>query len=1548
MKDKEGEIDYSTIVFLQLSNILMTQLSSIFSTNSRNLSNMKKKLILLSTSGNFQIRIHTSQSLKTFLKYAPSQSTDVIETSLEALSKELSSSQSFSFSKCHGYAFILATLIEISSPEYVSSELIMRIMIFATTLLKEHPFGNSLASYYKQLISWILLCGLMNYDDTDFLRMQTPQLFLFWNGILTHTFSYGDEDELYKNVELRNHALTCLLCYLERVEIDSEIAKQVSFILTKCSNFSNSITLKTKAIDNVLLQNENRILQVYLKIHHFAKDEFNSAILVLIVKNFADPKLSSGHNQAAEDKFISREMHFNMSMGFSEQISSKSLFLDNSGFAYGLSSKVGWNFIDPLRIANGHNSTLRSFELWAGERSFWYSIFENQIHKPITSVLSYDSLVLLYGSKGYSRNEMFSPRVTTSIINSSVEVFSYIFPFLNGKVQYSVLESMNSCILSKNTVTLRSIAIGLNCLVSIYGALCVAQENGLRLEESVADLLLKTVHNLPVDNEIFTVRLKAECVGLILSAVARTESSSPSEGKDYVNQTCDIFWKNIYDHNDPYSRVFNAFSIACIHRYNPKGFNHLKILTLLETLVCDPHPVVHTWTLKSISILIENLPSMDIANISKMLILLNSISTDEKYGRNSRSVWSFNYGCCYNSHRIIGKILLHLTQLLGPEVEDLNSGALNAFKSMVFMLMDGNDTVQSIYAIKITNTLAAFKFGSIFFTGRCVPIAATFIKEALYVNLIGPSGYKSSSYRPSNSVALKAGFELFRQYVRLEIFKTLNDRLEALNWAYLSLFPTSVYGNCFIEEWFDHSCHDDLCWVERLQQLFFISRNDLLSIVTGKSHAQSLQSSNAVLEEANLPDTNVEERSFTVESSDSVKNDTLPWQTKFLLLRLLRKLLLVGAEDDRVKRVLFQKVPDMIRMSFSASTINVPEIRKAGIDVLGLIIELFDGKENGLENASLADEDAQLVSALMPAFGADSFPTLIPTALKVCAIYLCSCCAPLKEGSRIVNLLVSALAEISDNSDTWVIGEVPICTKRAKIEIALSVLDSWAYLTINAAGKTKDSIHGIVKQYVKMLAPLWIIHLREYVSLRNSKENEVLGSALSGQDENWRYGKYDSVWINFANAIGCVHALDSSILEDCLKQEDLHSFVFVIFAQCLEQLTLNFDSPGIKSDTLVVMHTILCIEVPCDPFFNDGLQNEVVEIFERLALSGNREEKFKLVDVVEALVLSYLNRYKEEDEFLLGADTVYHLLRIIVILICPILPFIKTDGGELINVPDDADLRLLKKCFTSAAKVINQFPGEFRMDLNACLLFIVGRIYECDGRNTVVPAVLPLLKTILGLESPSDGEVDLVAVFFEASKSHIFGALSQEVAITTISLLNNSRMNCISDCDVEPIVNLCYGGFKEEHSVEISSRFLEDVIKTVENSIVNRRIVRTLLLKLSGELKNGECRINVNVVIKLLKLFATTCIDSKVMNSQAALAISLNIVLRTYQRYCENKSLFFDTVSELIHLDVECGKRVVNENLEEELKSLFVELLDMGNYSNPDRNTKQIELKSFT
>ncbi len=126
--------------------------------------------------------------------------------------------------------------------------------------------------------------------------------------------------------------------------------------------------------------------------------------------------------------------------------------------------------------------------------------------------------------------------------------------------------------------------------------------------------------------------------------------------------------------------------------------------------------------------------------------------------------------------------------------------------------------------------------------------------------------------------------------------------------------------------------------------------------------------------------------------------------------------------DSPAQAALQGKIADVVRMAFSASTSSVLELRIWGLKIIGAVLKMF-GKtpDPDFEEAMLLEQyQAQISSALTPAFGADSTPELAAAAINVCATFIATgLVTDVDKMGRILRLLVSSLKSFTSNEPHW-------------------------------------------------------------------------------------------------------------------------------------------------------------------------------------------------------------------------------------------------------------------------------------------------------------------------------------------------------------------------------------------------------------------------------------------------------------------------------------------------------------------------------------------------
>ncbi|SCU95631.1 LAMI_0F03114g1_1 [Lachancea mirantina] len=1565
LQDPINETSFTTIAFLQFSKLLMEDSSSSFDIDNRQTSIIKEKLVKLCLSDNFQIRVHSVRVLNIFMQLIPRFMNSTLTQSLDFLTAGFSSN--FEFQQSHGSALIISSLMNVVDPDFVSTELVMKIMVFALTLNKASSSTSGSLSYYKGLISWILLCGLMTYRDENFLKDHTSQMLIFWKNILTHSFNFSSEDELYKNLELRSHALTCLLAFLDAVSAGDDFCKEVCFLLSKCSAFNHSISLKSKVIDSALLGNEKRILQLYLKIPQYVRGDFNTALLILIVKNFSDPNIYTAFPTSAEGKAVGKSGN-----GLSsELVVFDELFSEKSYFSCGITSKCHGDQLDEIQgkpqMIYPTNGILDCSET----KGFWYDRFEDEISKPITTVLSYDYLIMFYSRRGYSKIEAFCPRVTTSIIDCSIEIFSLTFPFLNKKIQHSVLESLNSCIFSKNTINLRTAAITVNTCLAIHGALLILHSENLTLENEIGGLMLQILKGMSFGENERLMKLRADAIGLIVTSRLSDREIASGEKYEYMHGNIDILQKAIVDIPNPYERAFNALSIASICKHgNIKSLSH-SALELFETLSLDTHPVVHTWALYGIEILFESLTTLDLAVAGKLLSLLETFILSDQRGIFSASTWTQNYCTTFNPHFVIGNILNGLTEILGPDLVSLDDRSRERFRNLIFLLLSSRNVQNQMVILKICINLATFKMLDVVPFEHCVLLGRTLIKQSFSCfcgaeNMPTTSLCVETPLKSYNEDAIKISFTFFDQVLKLGQFSSsLKDAAHTV-WAYYSMFPRTKEGQVYLEKWLFETMVEDSTWVNKVCALFSVHFDELLRYCYKPRMIHVIGLSVGAVDERQENATSFDAFSSNAQHKQMNKNisisldEPLRWEGRVLLMESILKYFDYCTELDNMGPILSSKLLILIKLSFQAATSNVGCLRRLGIELLEVIINFY--AENNEDEAALAilnEEKAQVVSSLMSCVGENRVPANFCCAVRVAAKYLSSNIVSLDEMKRVTSFFESSLGEFMRGKESnHTPGKVDGLTSRAKVEIEKSILSAWAELTLDACrnSSNKSDLLIFVENHWNSLVPLWIISLREH-SINCNRVKTTQNGFLIRNGVNFDHDSKENRkrWLVVIDAICCANDKNPKLLSQCLGEQDLSAFSFVMFAECIQNIVSNFEDASMTQSSLSTVGSVLGLEVPLHCIFDSEIQDELAQIFDRIALTGALKSHFALIDVIEKIVTKFFEYEKSGEIGISELDKIYELLRIVFMILGQLQPQLKKsvdDHNNLLSTLSEEHQRLLiKRVFDCFISVVDKFPVVFKNDLCACLFYTIGEIMYSDGYEKLVPLTLPLLKYIINQTKSFDDGKDMVNIFYNALKSRIFEEMPRQLSITTAIILL-SEYDLFDSVEIEVIASNLIESFKVEEEEELAFGIMCSTIKNMSRSYAEAKILKCFLEKLFKDLQTSEVSSYVKPadLMRLLLELNGEIDKESVEKRTGVINLSVLALAALLEVNPDQKQGFSEVLMELIQIDGEEVKRSIQLHLDEHEKGLVKGLIKLtigGDSDVSERRNQSMKLKTF-
>ncbi|XDT10138.1 Hypothetical protein J6892_02637 [Nakaseomyces glabratus] len=1406
------ENQWATMVQLNLLTLLLEDLSSTFATDKSLALKMKDALEELVVSNIFALRIFSTETFVTFLKQFPSFISDVIEKGLTALTKNFENTENFDFSVNHGLAYMIANLIKICDSDFVPYELIMRITVFATSYIKNHTTTTNGDVYFKGLICWILMTGLMNYPDEQYINMQKPQLQLFWKVLLTHTFSYNSEDELYKNLEIRNHAMACLISFLNNCKIDEDLANQVSYLLTKCSNFNHSVSTKSKNIDNALIQNEHRILQVYLCLRKFIKSDFNSSLLILILRNFSDVNLYTmkttsilnsvkkigGKKSDSKDDDKDPVVDYSVS----------SLLRQSDPFAYGLSSKI---FDDQ----NGKESIEYPMsELKYTDIKHWFQPYEFEVKRAVSPTILFDSLSMLYKNLPPLDHDVV--RVTTSLIDSSMELFATVFPYLNRKIQYSVIESLNLSMFSKMTVPMRSVA--------------------------------------------------------------------------------------------------------------------------------------------ALNIFLEKHYQLDTSETGTILELLDEILLTDKYGIFGSSIINANYFSEYNSHHLVGEITCTITEILGPNLSFLNEIESEIFKELSVSLLLSNDIVSQYMALKIYENISTFKVVGLLKDNLFIKIITDILDNNISIG-IGSNVFNSAltinnevfPSSASTTACLKV-LEIVTQLIRLQKRSLLPEKLEVVTWRILNLFPSNKIVISYFEEYLLNTMSEIPNWLAKLVKIFNTSADRLFEDSNIAKRAQKLDK-----DSENYKSNKEYSEGFANEvnetSGKEVTNDHIHWRFRKVLTRMILQVCHEGFSSDSIQENIREQIPTLIKLAHQLSSISNEEMRLGGLNIIKLLLTRYAYiKDADTNDYVLGIQEAQITSAIMPSFNWGSSPEVIRLAIEVAGDLITSDVIPLGNLPRVSKLLVSGLSFFSDSTTNMKVMGIEVQTQKAKRKIELGILNAWADIVQTAYVNEDKELISFSKEYWPILVPLWIVSLREYIMIKYEEEKkQVTKETMSQSGSVNKKQLYDSVWLNFIQGISCVMEHDLSVVLKSLDENELEGFTYILVIQCFEEIVRNIDNSLVKLDVLRVLSCILKCPLPLDFIFEEDLNTEITDILSRLVTTGSLQEKTFLIEILDSLMKKYISINDTHELFLSGIDKMYELLRLIMLIIKDLLPFVQhtvsetTNSGKELN---SMEVNLLRKTFKVLEQNIPSFDAIFKLDLYACLLFVIGRIFLSDSNEALVPVILPLLKSII-TDLVKSNEQKMLDIFYFSLEEQLVNSITSESSMATYLLMITNGYNSIAESTLDTIADHLIVGLKDENSIDLTAHAIRSILKQSNSLPACSYLTRKLLPLMYNDVVKGSINsVSANIIISLVVYFATTISKDEKTSFSKSVSIAILFIIAHAKSFPNHKDIAIRELNRIVSLEPTIVKEII-ASLNDDQKAALDTMAGLKTDIKQPANDHTVNLKSF-
>ncbi|PSN70656.1 ARM repeat-containing protein [Corynespora cassiicola Philippines] len=1312
----------------------------------------------------YTVQVTASACLRSFVLACPLQLLPAVTICMNSVNRELGllGGPRQSPRRCVGLANGLSAILSTSTsqPLHGSVDVNSRVLQQATSLLKSSSNSDLRISSTQIQVAWILIGGLMTLGP-NFAKIHLSQLLLLWKNALPKPLNRDNAVqrnllELSFLAHVRECALGSILTFLEFNSrlLTLDVTKRLAAMLQNTTMFLNTLPQRRTTDDisqrlspalqlhDFDLMVRRRVLQCYTKLVDLSPAGstevlLQSNLLPFAVSAFADP-----------DNYIPSSLSTAIasSAGNFESIWDVA---DNCGF--GVTGLIKGFDIVPLQ---GEHDT--------GGRHHWVTrhgpeaTIDRTLLSPICGAREHDSISLYVGRSNDIAALPDPP--ATEVVNAALQLFAICLPLQTPKIQESILEQLTSFLAGSSLQrdTSRKAAMMANIAYALLATLKVSVKEtrstpgdlkSPAVEKVMQDLLHTTVNTI----QLFVVLPDPYVRNVAGEALGRLCNSS---GNAFTGTEVNYLVDQIVANREPNARSGYAVALGCIHSQlggMAAGFHLKNILGILMSLSNDPHPVVHFWALDSLSKVADSAGLTFSGYVTSTLGMLAQLYAADTHNDESISLASSNLEIDLPSPAVIARCIDSTINVLGPDLQDM-AKARDMIMTLIGLFQTEADPLVVIESLKCQEHLSLYAPGHMEF--------------AVYVKQLQQA--VESGSEQIRDMAVDGLHNLMRRNTE-EVIKAGDPGLEDQLWHVLDRDPDHEVVRNIIRNWLHQTgLTDTAAWVQRCHSV--LTKTKKVAETEEKTDTKPKGGATDVIDEEVAGFAAASNAPGDDANPTQTSQELLKWQVRTFGMDCLSELLAMVSKEAQFREespsvlALQQRIADVVRIAFSASTAGVVQLRIRGLKIIDQVLKLF-GKtpDPDFAEATLLEQyQAQIGSALTPAFAADSSPELAAEAVNVCATFISTgIVTDVERMGRILKLLVSALENFSSESETAAIGDLKGLSSNAQVMVKMSVFSAWAELQIASAEQAY--LVDVLKPHIAKLTPLWLSSLREYARLRFEPDISSMGSAsMAGTLNRETLLKfYQQSWLNLVDAIASLIDQDSEFVFDALDgktefsesavngkpdhipyRDEPVAFFFVLFGLAFEALAGRpGDLQASKEQILEILQAlkkILRPSVSGHAIYQEVVFSETMDMLDRLVLTEGLNVQTVIVEIARNLCLGHPSARRDqgaasEDENLSeDIDQLFELTKIMVLVLTGLVPNLDDNKSSVRHELNEEAVALLTTALSALVDAAQVFPSIIKTDLHACILHIFATILGTGScQATVVPQSLPIFKRFI-------------------------------------------------------------------------------------------------------------------------------------------------------------------------------------------------------------------------
>ncbi|KAK4115288.1 ARM repeat-containing protein [Canariomyces notabilis] len=1416
----------------------------------------------------YTVQVYASSCLKTFVLACPAQLLPCLSVCMNSLSRELGllGTGRSSPRRCIGFAHGLAAGLSASPlrPLYGSVDINSRVLTMSTNLLKSSGSSELRVASTQIQVAWTLIGGLMSLGP-NFVKIHLSQLLLLWKNALPKVLSKDSSiHRNYLNASFLTHVRECALgSILAFLEFNSrlltvDISKRIATMLQSTTAFLKTLPAKKTAEDiserltpSLQLQDleimvQRRVLQCYTKLVNVSpaggtEALLQSNLLTLAISLFADPDNYTPSSLSASIANTAGTFETIWDVG------------DNSGF--GVTGLVrGFDF---RPLPGQHES---SIDRSPSNREGLEEKIEKLLLSPICGTLEHDASILYIGS-GDGPDLPDPP--ATEVVNMAIQLFAFVFPLTPPKVQESVLEQVTTFIAagSLQRDLGRQAAINVNVAAALLSILRVAVKetkspSGDVTNPAVEKLIQELLRDFVLDRDQYVRSVAYEAVARLCSAC----------GNAFTNQEIKYLVDTIVVNREPSARAGCAMALGSIQAKigsMAAGYHLKTILNILLSLCNDPHPTVHYWALEAVA-RVSDASGLGFANyVPATLGMLANLYFAETHNPEVALPATMNLEVESSTSAAIAHCVDSLINVLGPDLQD-SAKSRELILTLVGYFQQEEDLEVQRASLVCLEHLSLYAPG--------------YMNFGEYVKTL--QRYLSSEHTVLRDVAVDGLHNLMKRNP-YDVIEAADKGFEDQLWLVLDSDPGHEGMRNTIRNWMRHTCLENTAaWLARFQHVLKMTRPKaaVKEQATAKKTNTGLELQDEEVAGFAVASGGAKEDKETSSSSDV---EPLRWQVSTFAMDCLNDIFIIVSKDiatngeSQAQTALQGKIADVVRMAFSASTSGVVEQRIWGLKIIGAVLKMF-GKapDPDFEEAMLLEQyQAQISSALTPAFAADSSPELAAEAVDVCASFIATgIVTDVDRMGRILKTLVSSLENFVTGDENAGIGDLKGLSSNARVMVKMAVFGAWAELQV--ASTEQKYLVDVLKPHIGTLTPLWLESLREFARLRFEPDiSMTLGPpSLSGSldtvyaalNRETQLKFYQDTWLKLVDAIASLIEQDSEFVFDALDGKEVShpnangvsraadinyrdepvAFFFVLFGIAFEALATKpgqSESLATQEQTLAILKAlkkILHPSVSGQAIYREAIFSETMDLLDRLVLTEGLDVQGVIVEIARALCVAHpaARKHEEPDSGELSEDIeqLFELTRIIVLVLSGLLPNLSESPQPTRHQMTEEAVILVKTALNALVDAAEVFPVIIKTDLHACIIHIFATVLATPScQEVIVPQSLPTLKRFITSMANSRRVSDKGA---SQADVQLLGCLRRFLSIYLHAQKREAptSLACVKNCLLALTILFTGGRNHLPASEPLVERFLEELLDCLTDRMTAKiaaNCIRSLLLQ---------------------------------------------------------------------------------------------------------------------